>query len=237
VIFPRRGSRLETFSDAAIAFAAVLMMLSLGLPKGYNDLIQNLHGFVPFALTFGALLLVWVAHRNLFRRYPLDDAFTVVVNSVFLFTILFFAYPLRFIAGSLVSMFTDNEHTMLASPEQLQNLFVIYGLGWMVVFFCIALLYLHAARISETLGLSEIETYDAVTDGFYYLGFVLAGGISVALADLNVGVEIGLPAIAYILTGLFAAVTAYIRLRSRPDSLEAAISPLGVPRIPEAPND
>jgi uncharacterized membrane protein len=237
VIFPRRGSRLETFSDAAIAFAAVLMMLSLGLPKGYNDLIQNIHGFVPFALTFGALLLVWVAHRNLFRRYPLDDAFTVVVNGVFLFTILFFAYPLRFIAGSLVSMFTDNEHTMLASPEQLQNLFVIYGLGWMVVFFCIALLYLHAARISETLGLSEIETYDAVTDGLYYLGFVLAGGISVALADLNAGVEIGLPAIAYILTGLFAAVTAYVRLRNRPDSLEAAISPLGPPRIPEAPND
>jgi uncharacterized membrane protein len=237
VIFPRRGSRLETFSDAAIAFAAVLMMLSLGLPKGYNDLIQNIHGFVPFALTFGALLLVWVAHRNLFRRYPLDDAFTVVVNGVFLFTILFFAYPLRFIAGSLVSMFTDSEHTMLASPEQLQNLFVSYGLGWMVVFFCIALLYLHAARISETLGLSEIETYDAVTDGLYYLGFVLAGGISVALAGLNVGVEIGLPAIAYILTGLFAAVTAYVRLRNRPDSLEAAISPLGPPRIPEAPND
>lgn len=236
MIFPRRGSRLETFSDAAIAFAAVLMIFSLGLPKGYNDLIQNLHGFVPFALTFGALLLIWVAHRNLFRRYPLDDAFTVVVNSVFLFTILFFAYPLRFIAGSLVSMFTDSGHTVLVSPDQLQSLFMIYGLGWMVVFFCIALLYLHAARISEMLGLSEIETYDAITDCLYYMGFVLAGGISVALADLNVGVEIGLPAIAYCLTGVFAAVTAYIRLRNRPDSLEAAIAP-GPPRIPEAPND
>jgi uncharacterized membrane protein len=223
------------FSDAAIAFAAVLMLLSLGLPKGYDDLIQNLHGFVPFALTFGALLLVWVAHRNLFRRYPLDDAFTVVVNSVFLFTILFFAYPLRFIAGSLVSMFTDGG-PVLASPEQLRSLFVIYGLGWMVVFFCIALLYLHAARISDPLGLSEIETYDAITDCLYYMGFVLTGVISVALADRNVGVETGLPAIAYCLTGVFAALTAYIRRRSRPDSLEAAIA-LGPPRIPDAPHD
>lgn len=219
-----------------IAFAAVLLVLSLGVPKGYNDLIKNLHGFLPFALTFGALLLIWVAHRNLFRRYPLDDAFTIVVNGIFLFTILFYAIPMRFIAGSLVSMFMDSEHAVPATPEEIRQVFVIYGLGWMVVFSCIALLYVHAARNSEELGLSEIETYDAVTDGLYYMSFVAGGAISVTLANLRVGVEYGLPAVAYLLVGVFAAVSVLVRRRGRPDSLEAAMPP-GPPRIPEAPHD
>jgi transmembrane protein TMEM174 (potassium channel) len=219
-----------------IGFAAVLIVLSLGIPKGYDDVIKNLHGFIPFALTFGALLLIWIGHKNLFRRYPLDDTFSLVVNGVFLFTLLFYAYPLRFIAGSFVSIFTSGDHAALASPDQLRNLFVIYGLGWMVVFFCVALLYLHAARSADSLGLSEIERYDAVSDGIYYLCFVAGGAISVALADANAGVEVGMPALAYCFIGVLAAVSAYIRRRNRPDSLEAALSP-GPPGIPEAPHD
>lgn len=239
MIIPRRdGSRLETFSDAMIAFACVLLVLSLGIPKGYDDMIKNLRGFIPFALTFAALLLIWVAHKNLFRRYPLDDAFTVVVNGVFLLTILFYAYPLRLIAGSLVSVFMSDGQAVPASVEQLRTLFFIYGLGWMVVFFCIALLYLHAARNADELGLSEIETYDAITDCLHYLTFVLAGGISVALAFANVGVVLGLPALAYLLIGVFVLVNAWIRRRNRPDSVAAALSPTaGRDLIPDAPDD
>ena len=92
-------TRLEAFSDAIIAFACVRLILSLDVPKGYADVVKNVTGFIPFAVTFGALLLIWVAHRNLFRRYPLDDGFTLVVNGLFLFTIVFYAFPLKFIAG------------------------------------------------------------------------------------------------------------------------------------------
>jgi len=240
MILPRRGdgSRLETFSDAMLAFACALLVLSLDVPHGYSDLVQSVKGFFPFALTFSAILLIWIAHKNLFRRYPLDDPFTVVVNGVFLFTILFYSYPLKWIAGSVVSLFlNDNGATnILSNPGQLRNLFFIYGMGWIVVFFCIALLYVHAARSAEELGLSEIETYDAVSDAIYYLCFVLGGAISVALAYANVGVEVGFPALAYISIGVFAIVITFFRRRYRPDSLEAAIAPSPL-RIPEAPHD
>jgi uncharacterized membrane protein len=239
MIIPRRGdgSRLETFSDAMLAFACALLVLSLDVPRGYADIVTSIRGFIPFGLTFAAILLIWIAHKNLFRRYPLDGPFTVVVNGVFLFTILFYSYPLKWIAGSLVSLVMDNgSQNILSNPDQLRNLFFIYGMGWIVVFFCISLLYIHAARNAEGLGLSEIETYDAVSDAIYYLCFVLGGAISVALAFANVGVGEGFPALAYISIGLFAAVITFIRRRNRPDSLEAAIAPSPV-RIPEAPHD
>lgn len=241
MILGRRSdyTRLEAFSDAIIAFACVRLVLSIDVPKGYDELVRNLRGFVPFAVTFAALLLIWVAHRNLFRRYPMDDAFTLVVNGLFLFTILFYAFPLKFIAGSVVDLFIPGDQTIVQTEEQLRNLFMIYGLGWMTVFFCVAFLYFHAARDREELALSDIEAYDAVSDGIYYMCFVAGGALSVALADLNLGVEIGMPAVAYIMIGVFAAIATLLRRRTRPDSLEAALSPATTARevFPDIPDD
>jgi len=231
-------TRLEAFSDAIIAFACVRLVLSLDVPKGYDDLVRNIRGFIPFLITFAALLLIWVAHRNLFRRYPLDDAFTLVVNGLFLFTILFYAFPLKFIAGSVIGVFMPGDQSITQTHDQLRNLFMIYGLGWSTIFFCIALLYLHAAREAEELGLSEIERYDAVSDGLYYLCFVAGGMLSVAFADFNVGVERGMPFIAYCFIGVLVGLTLWTRGRNRPDSLEAALAP-AAPRelIPDIPDD
>ena len=241
MILGRRAdyTRLEAFSDAIIAFACVRLLLSLDVPRGYDELVKNVTGFIPFAVTFAALLLIWVAHRNLFRRYPLDDAFTLVVNGLFLFTIVFYAFPLKFIAGSVVSLFLPGDHTIVESEQQLRNLFMIYGLGWMTIFFCIALLYFHAAKERDELALSEIEAYDAISDGIYYMCLVAGGALSVALADFNIGVEIGLPALAYILIGVFAALATWLRARRRPDSLEAALSPATTAGqvFPEIPDD
>lgn len=232
-------TRLEAFSDAIIAFACVRLILSLDVPRDYGDLVKNVKGFVPFLITFAALLLIWVAHRNLFRRYPLDDAFTLVVNGLFLFTIVFYAFPLKFVAGSVVAVFMQGDQSVVQSPEQLRNLFMIYGLGWSMIFFCIALLYLHAAREADELGLSEIERYDAVSDGLYYMCLVVGGMLSVAFADFNVGVEMGMPALAYVFIGFLVLLSTWIRRRNRPDSLDAALPPLATSRdiVPDIPDD
>jgi uncharacterized membrane protein len=232
-------TRLEAFSDAIIAFAAVRLILSLDVPKDYADLVANVTGFIPFAITFGALLLMWVAHRNLFRRYPLDDAFTLVVNGLFLFTIVFYAFPLKFIATSVVALVNPGSQAIAETNEQLQMLFTIYGLGWMTIFFCIALLYLHAAIEWEALGLSEIESYDAVSDGIFYLCVAGGGALSVVLAYLNFGVDIGLPVLAYCLIGVFVAMATFIRRRKRPDEIGAALAPTATSSelIPDIPDD
>ncbi len=225
MIEPRHqdASRLETFSDAVMAFASTLLVVSLEVPKSYDELIVNLRWVVPFALAFAALILIWVAHKNFFRRYPIDDAFTVVVNGVLLFTILFYVYPLKFLAGSFVSMFMDSNGVVFTGFGQLRNLFMIYAVGWMLVFICIALLYWHAARSEDKLGLSTLDSYDAITHSRYYVAFILAGAISFAVAALDIGVRFGLPGLAYATTGIFSSVNGS-RRRKRRATLEASLA-------------
>jgi hypothetical protein len=44
-------------------------------------------------------------HRSFFRRFPLGDRMTVALNSCLLFVVLFYVYPLKFLARGLAAMF------------------------------------------------------------------------------------------------------------------------------------
>ena len=60
-------SRLEAFSDAVFAFALTLLVVSLDVPKSYEDLIALMAGFVPFAASFALLTWIWYEHNIFFR--------------------------------------------------------------------------------------------------------------------------------------------------------------------------
>jgi uncharacterized membrane protein len=216
MIVPREHSptRLEAFSDAMFAFAATLLVVSLEVPRQFDQLQANLRLFVPFALSFAALYFIWIAHTNFFRRYPLGDSYSVVVNGVLLFTVLFFVYPLKFITIAIVSIFTGQRGITL-DGSQVGSLFVIYGIGWTIVFLCMALLYNHAKTKRETLGLTPVEAYDAATHSRHYLMFVVAGVVSIVLAELVIGVQYAVPAFAYLLVVPLAAWNASQRRRLR----------------------
>ncbi len=210
---PRRGdiTRIEAFSDGMIAFAATLLVVSLDPPRSYDELITNLYGFVPFGLSFAALFYMWFVHSVLFRRYKLNDGVSIMVNGLLLFTILFYVYPLKFLATSFVSMFATNAGPSVTTWEQLQNLFIIYSGGWIVIFLLFALLYRRAWITRDSLGLTPLEAYDAITWSRHYLGFVLAGVLSVLVALSGIGLGFGLPGIVYSSIGIFV----WLNLRSR----------------------
>ena len=165
MIPPRDGNatRIEAFSDAMIGFAATLLVVSLDPPRTFDDLIVNLWGFIPFGLSFTGLYFIWVVHTKLFRRYPLTDGWSILLNGVLLFTVLFYVYPLKFMASSFVARLTGVRGAAVSSWAQLQSLFIIYDLGWIVVFILFALLYWRAYRTRAQLGLTAIEAYDALT--------------------------------------------------------------------------
>ncbi len=223
-MIPRRESdatRIETFSDAMIGFAATLLVVGLETPRTYEDLVANLWGFVPFAISFSALFFIWVVHTTLFRRYPLNDAWSIAINGALLFTVLFYVYPLKFMASSFVTRFTGVPNPALKSLEQLQKLFLIYDAGWIVVFALIALLYVRAYATRARLQLTPIESYDAVTYARHYLGFVLAGVVSAVIALSGFGLGMGMPGIAFVTIGLFAWLNGELRAPRR-RALEAA---------------
>jgi uncharacterized membrane protein len=207
------STRIEAFSDAMFAFAATLLVVSLEVPREFSDLMANLRGFAPFALSFAALYFIWVAHTNVFRRYPLGDTYALIVNGVLLFTVLFYVYPLKFTATAIVGMFTSSDVGL--TSDQVGSLFTVYGIGWTVVFACVALLYRHANVIRDRLGLTAVESYDAITHSRHYAGFALTGVISIILAVLGIGVRIGLPGLAYVIVGVFAMINGSQRRKER----------------------
>lgn len=204
-----------------IGFAATLLVVSLDPPRTFDDLIVNLWGFIPFGLSFMALYFIWVVHTKLFRRYPLNDGWSIALNGALLFTVLFYVYPLKFMASSFVTRLTGMRGASVSSWDQLQKLFIIYDLGWIVVFILFALLYWRAYRTRARLNLTAIEAYDALTYVGHYIGFVAAGLVSLAIALSGFGLGFGLAGLAYSTIGLFAWLNGELRAPGR-RILEAA---------------
>ena len=94
-------SRLEAFSDAAFGFALTLLVVTLDVPKSYDELMRTMRGLPSFACCFALLVWIWSEHNAFFRRYGLQDGWTIVMNSLLLFVTLFYVYPLKFMFDSM----------------------------------------------------------------------------------------------------------------------------------------
>jgi hypothetical protein len=102
-------ARIEGLSDAVFAFAVTLLVVSLEVPKTFNELSSLMRGFVPFAICFAMLMQVWRQQFVFFRRYNLQDTVSLVLNCVLLFVVLFYVYPLKFLFTVLVREWTERE--------------------------------------------------------------------------------------------------------------------------------
>jgi hypothetical protein len=186
----REIARIEGFSDACFGFAVTLLIISLEVPRTSTELFEAMHGFVAFLATFGVLASIWYGQFLYFRRYGLEDRVTVLLNLALIFTVLFFVYPLKFFFNTIIV--NRGMDGTVAGPHGLEPvilpahrplLFVIFGLGFAAVFAVFLLLYVHAYRQRDALGLNELEVFEtaysirsqifAIATGLTYLG--LAG--------------------------------------------------------------
>ncbi len=159
-------TRIEGFSDAVFGFAVTLLIVSLEVPHTSTELLATMAGFGSFVATFVVLASIWYAQFVFFRRYAMEDSVTVVLNLALLFTVLFFAYPLKFLFGVMIghpsALFRPGRHgeEAIVLPEHRPLIFFIFAFGFIAVFTVFVLLYQHAWRKREVLGLNEFESFE-----------------------------------------------------------------------------
>ena len=177
-------SRLEAFSDAAFAFALTLLVVSLNVPRSYDELIRLLQGSLSFACCFALLVWIWHEHNLFFRRYGLQDGLTVFLNGALLFVVLFYVYPLKFMFDSMFAQMMPGAHpdlTRMTLP-QLSRASSVYALGFIVLFVMFALLYGHAYRRREQLELTPMEVFDVKSYAGHHLVSVAVGAVALLVA-------------------------------------------------------
>jgi hypothetical protein len=202
--------RIEGFSDAVLAFSVTLLVVSLEVPRTFAELLETMQGFVAFALAFALLLRVWYLQYQWFRRYGLEDAWTITLNGALLFVVLFFVYPLKFLFTFLVKSFTGQDTRVLMPDGMLhpaigetdmRTLMIIYGLGYIALFGTFWLLYLHAWRRRETLELNALERFDTRTTLIEAASHVGIAALSVLIATIGGYRWGGIAGLTYMLLG------------------------------------
>jgi len=150
--------RVEGFSDAVFAFAVTLLVVSLEVPKSAQELFHTLWGFLAFGICFIFLVLIWFDHHTFFKRYPLTDTTTLILNMALLFVVLLYVYPMKFLFTLLVNgMVLRQGVEAVKTVAEIKTLMVIYGVGFLTVNTVLFLMHLHAWRRREDLRLSPIQ--------------------------------------------------------------------------------
>ena len=127
-------SRVEALSDGVFAFAATL--LAATLDNGQSDTALNIDtvSFASFFISFFILILLWKAHYNFFRRTNYMDNWVIAFNAVFLFSVLYFIFPLKSILYSIFRQFA-------VTQDSLSNLFELYGSAIFFIFLSLSIMY------------------------------------------------------------------------------------------------
>ena len=185
-------SRVEAFSDVVFGFALTLLVVSLEVPHTFDQLLADMSGFVPFAISFAILAQVWWVHHNFFRRYGLQDGTTIVLNFILLFVVLFYVYPLKFLfslhirGGDRAQRRTPAEranptlHCTQPGPVTDDHL-------WPWLRDCVSHFHSalrHALRKRDELELNRMEVYDTQTSIFENAMMAFVGVLCAAVAAL-----------------------------------------------------
>ena len=199
--FRLRGAemtRLETFVDAAFAFATTMVVISVNkIPANYQELLVALKAIPAFAASFTLIMMFWSGHREWSRRYGLDDSRSIVLSLGLIFVMLVFVFPLRLMLSAFFAWVSGGWLTsdfVVRDGSEMIGLFVVYGVGYGAMSGLLALLYLRARSAADDLSLSAAErvmTDQQITSWGINAATGLASAAFAGLLPIQLGIWAG----------------------------------------------
>jgi uncharacterized membrane protein len=198
-------TRVEGLSDAVFAFAVTLLVVSLEVPKTFDEFYLTIAGLPSFAMTFMLLMFIWFEQYKYFRRYGLQDMKTVVLTLTLLFIVLYYMYPMKFlfngIFGPIIhSMFPSIrgvQAELLGSIDDVANLMIMYNIGVLAVWGIFYLMYRHALLKKDLLELNHVEIYYTRSSMRDCIFFIILGTVGLIMAMTHNNIFVSLSGIMY----------------------------------------
>jgi len=154
-------TRLETFIDAAFAFAISMLVIAANqVPDNIEELLGAFRHVPAFVASIVVLGIFWRGHWTWSRRYGLEDGVSIFISWAMLATILIYIYPLKAIFSSMWFLLSGGRvgHTLGAhSGLQVRALFAVFAIGFTAIAVEVVLLNWRAWRLREPLRLNARE--------------------------------------------------------------------------------
>lgn len=170
--------RLDTFVDAAFAFAVTLMVAGAGNASVDGNLLRDATAAIPsFAIGFAIVAMFWHAHVRWRRLRGDGDGRSVLLTLLLMFVVLVYVVPLRAMAGSFAAFLAGRADEGFAGS--LSTLFTIYGFGFIAMATVTGLLFRDALRNPE---LGEDGRRAALGEAWIWTILAATGALSTLLA-------------------------------------------------------
>jgi uncharacterized membrane protein len=154
-------TRLETFIDAAFAFAITMLVIAAQqIPDDVTTLLAAFKNVPAFVASVVVLGIFWRGHWKWSRRYGLEDGVSILISWAMIVTILIYMYPLKAIFSAMWFLLSNGQvgHRLGAqSLSQVRALFAVFALGFIAIALEVMLLNLRAWQLREPLRLNARE--------------------------------------------------------------------------------
>jgi hypothetical protein len=211
-----RMTRIEVFVDAAFAFAVTMLVISFdSIPRSFDEMVVAIKNIPAFIAAVSQLVWIWSAHSLWGRRYGLEGSAAVALSTALLIVVLIYIYPMRVMLSGMFWWISGGyfpTEFVLQSRQELEQMFVFLGTGFIALCLVFAAMYYYAFACRRVLRLNEYEQHGTASSAMVWAGSAGIGLLSIILALSLPDRMMPLAGFAYFLLG--AWVPGFLALRS-----------------------
>jgi uncharacterized membrane protein len=213
-------TRIETFVDAAFAFAITMLVISLDeIPKTVPAFFETARDIPAFLLSALLIAQVWYKHSQWSRHYGLEDSITIFLSIILVLLVLIVIYPLKLVFMGLTNWLSEgylSPNFTLMNLVELSDLFVFFACGLFILAIIFYSLNLNVLKQASFLNLSPYEKYQCRTENINWSILGAIALISILLAKQLPGLWITTAGFIYFLHFILSRIVIKLRNKNIP---------------------